>query len=274
MKHVLLAVLLTVVGCASADLEPVAEQEQAVCGSTCTVTALNQTVTAPTLPQASTHLCTLSYVTCAGGHSSSPLLNWGIPMNGAHVGGSNEAVFAWPNYPPGGGNGTCRADVQCDQWSNFHGTPGTTSVSPTFSVGPWAHPSGPNPVYASGTSTVPWGWDLPCFLTQTWGLYLGEKAEVATDASGWNWALNASGYRGLGASMRCAWLGRPVNYWQLITATPNNPGVSGMTPSNGKCFIVDIEGNLDDGGVKLVGNPIQLEAWGGVTLAKAQCTWK
>ncbi|HMJ52025.1 MAG TPA: hypothetical protein VK540_08105 [Polyangiaceae bacterium] len=229
------------------------------------------------LPPDATHLCHATKFTCSGAHLNLPPIGFGVYTDGGwlHVGASSTTVpgyaVALPNYTSGqNAKGNCRVDVQCDQWANFHGTAG--GVSPETEMH-WFY-SGGSPAFENGAVTMAWGLDVACFISHTYGMSnVGERVEIIPGAvGGWNWQLQVAGFRSIAGSSRCAWLGRPVQAWQFLQATPSGPGISTISPSNGVCFITDMEGVVDDGTVRIVGNPMRLEAVGQVTKAKAACT--
>lgn len=223
------------------------------------------------LPSPSQYFCHVTRMVSSGGHSLQVLFPpYGLPAAGSLIGGDTSSVCARTNAGQTAPNTNARIDVQCDSWFNFHGnsSAGYTYTGAGLS---WTHPG-----YASWVGGVqPLNRPFPdeiCDLT-----YLGsfswpdERAVLYVSPSTWLWELQVSGWKSLSGGARCATLGRPVSNHQWLNATPGRPGVSSLSPSQGVCLIYDVTGSLDDGGVRIVGNPMQLEASGTIVNAKAYC---
>jgi hypothetical protein len=190
-----------------------------------------------------------------------------VPDRGAIFGGDTNAVSAYANghLNPPDPNSHARIDMQCDSWTNFHGNSSAGYVATGWlawaSTGALQYVSGVQPLASA---------DNVCFLTGLDSLSVtGEMAQLAIPSGSYTWQLEASGFRALSAGARCVSLGRPISNYQWLD-TASNP-YSTLSPYAGVCLIYNVTDNIDDGGVRITGNPMRLEISGGVTRAKAAC---
>lgn len=264
MKTMYLAALLVAIGCSSAvEVETVAEEAQPVIT---TVVAWNGTAN---LPSKLTHFCHPTFISGAGAHSQA-IVQWGVPLsNGGIVGGDLNAISALPNNGQTPLQGSMLYTVQCNPWSDFHGS-GSVGYSPEFAL-TWNQSA---TLQAVSGSVNAWGIDVACHLDYLSGVSAPQERAYLDVVNGNTWRLNASGFRGLSASARCAGLGRVMSYnggW--LDATPGNDSGGTFATSAGTCLIYHVEGSIDDGSVKLdtTGGVWTLKVTGSVARAKAYC---
>lgn len=259
-KYIVVAALLTACGAAPGENTFDSAQEPLVQN----YSAVNGFVQ---LPNPAQWFCHPTRFVASGGHSAQPILPWGVPAAGAIFGIGSAHTNAGFNEP----NANARQDIQCDSWFNFHGNSSAGIVGSYSQV--WAYQSG-GPHFVSG-SVGAYYQDSACWLSRLDSLSVtGETANLDTTSNQWLYTLNVSGFRQLGGTATCAWLGRTLSTRHWLTSTPSSWGLSALAPSQGVCLIMSVKGSLDDGQVHVTTHTtgkMMLKVTGTVSEAKAMC---
>jgi len=263
MRTILFVVCaLFLFGCSGADVESVESTQSPLVTYR---TAVNGWTN---LPAASQYYCHTTSMRATGGHAGAVVFNGGlgqmVPAAGAAFGGDTSAIAAIPYNTA---LGTSTQDVQCDSWSNFHGSGG--AIAGRY----WLSWSGTGMLSAVSGSIGAYYQDSVCGLSGAWSMsHASEKTDIDVTSNQWLYTLNATGFRELSAQTTCAWLGRPLYGQEWITATTASSPFSSYSSASGVCLVMAITGNLDDGSVSIIGgSQMRLEITGQVTGAKAMC---
>jgi hypothetical protein len=258
MKSILIVVCAVLLfGCSSASVEDVGSVEQA---STAYL-ALNSAVA---LPQ--TGFCHPINFQGASAHAGSRIMTWGIPATGGWSLTQSGNGYA---FPQDANQGIFKTNYECHEWSEITHKTTTPGVDVPKYLN-WQET--PDTTWVSGALAMSgWGSNSPCWLE-------GVAHMSATGEHAWmgmvggTWTLNAEGYAALYAQARCAWLGRPIQPIQVMTATPGAPAYETFGPASGTCFVMEVLGSVDDGYAGFTKQtPWKLEATGSVTKVRGYC---
>jgi hypothetical protein len=230
--------------------------------------------------------CHPVYMNGAGAHSQSPNFNAGgkglVPWFGGTVShednNGSQFAAAIPNNGKGTTNaGAMSATYECHNYADFGGS-GWTGQSGVVSLN-WSVP--PSLQAVSGSQPL-WGYNSACWLDGAGHMSVSsEKASLElesrpSDPTGLAWRLDANGFAALSASARCAYYGRQLSVSSWHTATTGSPSqLSSVTYATGTCFVITIEGSMDDGFANfrhdMSGNRWRLDVGGTVSKARGYC---
>lgn len=255
MRSFIIAFILSVVGCASAELERVEAQEQF---ATTSHTVTNNTAT---IPWAADKFCHMIAAKGVGAHSVARVMNFGIPASGGMVSQGtpqgvinisaipNAANWDWNNPPPG----TMQATYDCQRYGDFFPNAGAWTGQATYQVDVPEQPVQQTPQLVNQSASNLFDVNSLCFVDGFSGVSEGNGVvdlQTFADPSvppGQRWRLNVQGYEAISGTARCAHVGRNTTIGGWFSATPGSPVIAvGFKPSESTCFIHKIFGNADD----------------------------
>lgn len=219
-----------------------------------------------------TQFCAPTFMSGTDAASQSNILPYNVPECGGAALISSNSASAWPNHcvnPASARQGQMSMTVMCEPLSAYHGVPSQAAVSPIY-IQSFA-PTGLLEA-VSGSSTL-WNTVSACWLNGAQSLDVGNEYVWLTAPNG-NWQLNVQGFRSIAGSAQCAYFGRNVGSYVYASGTPGNVGHTGMSTSLGRCWPIEIDGQLDQGGWRLnTGTGFwDIEVWGGLSYVKVACT--
>jgi hypothetical protein len=264
MRSFILAIVVSAVGCASADLDPVAEQSQE---ATLVSMAYNET---KSTWAGSSVFCHATYFGASGGSYTAPVWPSGI-AKGGYFGSALGWLVAYPYDVAQGGH--AYTGSRCYHTADF-GITGGQSGDNAFGLlwTPQQSQGG-----AINFSSIAWSDQAFCHVAEVNSLDAADEAayvDPPTGGQGWRYGVSG-GVPKIGMKTKCI---HPNRSWTLLGPywTAGDGVVVGGPPAgNTFCAFTKVQGNLDDNSVEITntGGFWNIVAHGGGASARMHCAW-